>query len=56
MQELVLNKDFETREEMENFEKELNEKYIVFMIMRKDQTIGEPEKFGIDKVVHFGKR
>ena len=56
MEELVINKIFKTRAEMEAYEKELCEKYIVFMIMHVDQVIGEPETYGIDKVIHFGLR
>lgn len=56
MQELIINKVFDTREEMEAFEKELDQKYIIFMIMRKEQTLGEPEIYGIDKILHFGLR
>lgn len=56
MEELVIDKVFKTRAEMEAFEEELNKKYIIFMIMRKDQVIGEPEVYGIDKIIHFGLR
>ena len=56
VQELIINKVFDTREEMEAFEKELDQKYIIFMIMRKEQTLGEPEIYGIDKILHFGLR
>lgn len=56
MEELVINKTFETRQEMEAFEEGLSKKYIVFMIMQKDQVIGEPEVYGIDKIIHFGLR
>lgn len=56
MQELVIDKVFKTRQEMEAYEEELNKKYIIFMIMRKDQVIGEPEIYGIDKIIHFGLR
>lgn len=56
MQELIINKIFKTREELDAYEKALTEQYIVFMIMHKDQIIGEPEIYGIDKVLHFGKR
>lgn len=56
MQELIVNKTFETRQELEQYEQYLTENYIVFMIMRKEQVIGEPEIYGIDKVMHFGVR
>ena len=56
MEELVIDKVFKTRQEMEAFEEELSKKYIIFMIMRKDQVIGEPEVYGIDKIIHFGLR
>ena len=56
MQELIVDKIFKTREELEAYEKALTEQYIVCMIMHKDQVIGEPEIYGIDKVLHFGKR
>lgn len=56
MQELVINKIFKTRAEMEAYEKELAEKYVIFMIMHVDQVIGEPEIYGIDKIIHFGLR
>lgn len=56
MQELVINKTFKTRAEMEAYEKELTEKYVIFMIMHVDQVIGEPEIYGIDKIIHFGLR
>lgn len=56
MNELIIDRVFDTRQELEAYEKQLTEKYIVFMIMRKDQTIGEPEVYGIDKVIHFGER
>lgn len=56
MQELVIDKVFKTRQEMEAYEEELNKKYIIFMIMRKDQTLGEPEIYGIDKIIYFGLR
>ena len=56
MEELIINKTFNTRKELEEYEKMLTEQYIVFMIMHKDQVIGEPEVYGIDKVIHFGKR
>ena len=56
MKELIIDKIFTTRQEMEDFEKKLADEYIVCMIMHKDQVIGEPEIYGIDKVLHFGKR
>lgn len=56
MNELIVDRVFDTRQELEAYEKQLTEKYIIFMIMRKDQTIGEPEVYGIDKVIHFGER
>lgn len=56
MQELVIDKVFKTRQEMEAYEEELNKKYVIFMIMRKDQVIGEPEIYGIDKIIYFGSR
>lgn len=56
MNELIIDRVFDTRQELEAYEKQLTEKYIVFMIMRKEQTIGEPEVYGIDKVIHFGER
>lgn len=56
MNELIIDRVFDTRQELEAYEKQLTEKYVVFMIMRKDQTIGEPEVYGIDKVIHFGER
>ena len=56
MEELIIDRVFDTREEMEAYEQQLSEQYIVFMIMRKDQVIGEPDIYGIDKVIHFGKR
>lgn len=56
MNELIIDRVFDTRQELEAYEKQLSEKYVVFMIMRKDQTIGEPEVYGIDKVIHFGER
>lgn len=56
MNELIIDRVFDTPQELEAYEKQLTEKYIVFMIMRKEQTIGEPEVYGIDKVIHFGER
>ena len=56
MNELIIDRVLDTRQELEAYEKQLTEKYIVFMIMRKEQTIGEPEVYGIDKVIHFGER
>ena len=56
MQELVIDKIFNTKEELEEYEKKLIEDYIVFMIFHKDQVIGNPEIYGIDKILHFGKR
>lgn len=56
MNELIIDRVFDTPQELEAYEEQLTEKYIVFMIMRKEQTIGEPEVYGIDKVIHFGER
>lgn len=56
MNELVINKVFNTYQELEAYEKQLSEKYVVFLIMRKDQTIGQPDIYGIDKIIHFGER
>lgn len=56
MNELIIDRLFDTRQELEEYEERLAEKYIVFMIIRKDQTIGNPEIYGIEKVIHFGER
>lgn len=56
MNELVINKVFNTYQELEAYEKQLSEKYVVFLIIRKDQTIGQPDIYGIDKIIHFGER
>lgn len=56
MEELIINKVFKTKAELEKYEEKLAEEYIIFMTMRKDQVIGEPEVYGIDKILHFGKR
>lgn len=56
MNELIINKVFNTYQELEAYEQELTEKYVVFLIIRKEQTIGKPDIYGIDKVIHFGER
>lgn len=56
MEELIIDKVFSTRAELEEYEQKLADEYIVCMIMHKDQVIGEPDIYGIDKVLHFGKR
>ena len=56
MNELVINKVFNTYQELEAYEKQLSEKYVVFLIIRKDQDINKPDIYGIDKIIHFGER
>lgn len=56
MQELEVNKVFNTRQEMEEYERQLTEKYVVICIFHKDQEIGQPEIYGIDTVMHCGER
>lgn len=56
MNELVINKIFNTYQELEAYEKQLSEKYVVFLIIRKDQDINKPDIYGIDKIIHFGER
>ena len=56
MEELIINRTFNTREEMEEFEKQLKEEYIVLMIVHTEQVVGEPNVWGIHSIKHFGKR
>jgi hypothetical protein len=56
MEELIINRTFNTREEMEEFEKQLKEEYIVLMIVHTEQVVGEPNTWGIHSIKHFGKR
>lgn len=56
MEELIIDKTFDTKEELEKFEKELCDEYIACMVFYKDQVIGEPEIYGISSILHFGKR
>lgn len=56
MEELKINKIFETREEMEKYIKQLNEEYSIMLINQMPQVIGEPDIYGIESILHFGKR
>ena len=56
MEHLRINKTFKTREEMEKYAEELRKEYIVMMVVMKEQTVGEPDIYGIDEIIHFGKR
>jgi len=56
MTEAIIDKTFKTRKELEEYEKYLSEKYILVMIIHKENIIGEPEVYGIDKILHFGER
>ena len=56
MNELIIDKTFETREELEAYEDALNDTYVIFMIMRKEQVLGEQEVYGIDKIIYVRER
>lgn len=56
MQELIIDKTFNTKEELEAYENLLANEYHIFMIMHKDQVLGEPEVYGIDRIIHCGKK
>lgn len=56
MEELKINKTFETREEMEEYAKKLNEEYCIVIVNHIPQVIGEPDVYGIESILHFGKR
>ena len=56
MEELKINKTFETREEMEEYVKQLNEEYCIVIVNHIPQVIGKPDIYGIESVLHFGKR
>ena len=56
MEELEINKTFETREEMEEYMKELNEEYLIVIIKQMPQVKGKPDIYGIESILHFGKR
>ena len=56
MEELIINKTFKTRQELEAYEEQLSKDYIVCIIFHMDQVINEPDVYGIEKVLHFGKR
>lgn len=56
MEELKINKIFETREEMEEYIKQLNEEYTIVIVNQIPQVIGEPDIYGIESILHFGKR
>lgn len=49
MKELKINKKFNTIEEMEKFEEELSQNYVIFMITHKD-------KLQIENVLYFAER
>lgn len=50
-----VNKRFNTREELEEYEKKIAEEFIVMMVVRTPQNVGE-EIYGVDEIWHFGKR
>lgn len=56
MQELIINKRCNTKEEEDALVKELGEKYIVFMYNHFSQVLGEPEIYGIESIFHCGER
>ena len=56
MEELEINKTFETREEMEEYIEELNEEYCIVIVKQMPQSINEPDIYGIESILHFGKR
>ncbi len=56
MQELIINKRCNTKEEEDALVKELGEKYIVFMYNHFTQVLGEPEIYGIESIFHCGER
>ena len=56
MEVLKVNIRFNTLEELEEYEKKISEEYIVMVLVRTPQQVGEPEIYGIDEVWHFGKR
>lgn len=49
MKELKINKKFNTIEEMEKFEEELRQKYVIIMIIHKD-------KLQIENALYFAER
>lgn len=51
-----VNKRFNTREELEEYEKKVAEEFIVMMIVRAPQEVGKDEIYGVDEIWHFGKR
>ena len=55
MQELQINKIFNTYEELEEAQKKLNEKYKVFMFVNYPCELGQ-EIYGIQTIIHFGER
>ena len=55
MQELKVNKRFETREEMDKYVKEICEEYVVMLVNHIPQEIGQ-EIYGVESILHFGKR
>lgn len=56
MEELEINKVFNSAKEMEEYAQKLSEEYIVFMVENYPQVIGEQEIYGIKSILHFGKR
>ena len=56
MEELKLNKKFNTEKEMDEYIKKISEEYIVFMINLAPATIEGPENYEIESIYHFGKR
>lgn len=55
MEELKLNKRFETREECDKYVEELCEKYIVLMINMLPSEI-DKEVYGVESILHYGVR
>lgn len=56
MQELIINKRCNTKEEENELVKELNEKYIVVMFEGFEQEFNSPEIYGIKSILHCGER
>ena len=55
MEELVLNKKFDTKEELEKFTEEICNEYIVVLVNYMPVEI-DKEIYGIESIFHFGKR
>lgn len=56
METLEINKRFNTHEDMEEYERKLREEYMVILVNRTAQNAGEKAIYGIDSIMHFGKR